>query len=509
MTQAQSAVDFELALAQRLRAVAEVLCEAGAPLPSDDPARDASATLDQLVTSAMELPSPDHIWLLYAAVTATLPTPQELQDISRLLRLYPLHEATMWLLDRAFDTRSPAEAAMTLRLDTNSVIVDVDHCARHDLHTGIQQVVRRTLPIWARDHAVAPVVWTESRRCYRSLTQEETGRVLHWGVNKPATDTMRSSGVLVVPWKSVVILAETPPPDACDRLSALARYSRNHVAAIGYDCIPVVSADLVAPQEPDRFTRYLTVIKHSRRVAAISESAASEFTGFSRALIAQGLRGPSVIECPLPATSVTLAHDDGSDSETEPKPRDLPLILSVGSFEPRKNQLAMLYAAERLWREGLAFEVLLVAGSAWNTEIPHMVAKLQRSGRPIKTRIGVSDSELVAAYRQARFTVFPSLHEGYGLPVAESLSLGTPVITANYGSTREIGSERGALLIDPRDDEALVEAMRRLLTDDGAVNKLKSQIHSRPERSWEQYAGELWEKLVRPELGAVLAEASA
>jgi glycosyltransferase involved in cell wall biosynthesis len=104
------------------------------------------------------------------------------------------------------------------------------------------------------------------------------------------------------------------------------------------------------------------------------------------------------------------------------------------------------------------------------------------------------------AYRTARFSVLPSLHEGYGLPVAESLAWGTPVITTSYGSTQQVASSGGALLIDPRDDEALVHAMRRLLTDDHLLRTLQQQARNRPTRTWEQYASELWDHLVRPEL---------
>ena len=62
------------------------------------------------------------------------------------------------------------------------------------------------------------------------------------------------------------------------------------------------------------------------------------------------------------------------------------------------------------------------------------------------------------------------------LNVAESLAAGTPVITANYGSTQEIAAAGGAITIDPRDDEALISAMRRLLTDDALLEQLRAQL---------------------------------
>ena len=66
-----------------------------------------------------------------------------------------------------------------------------------------------------------------------------------------------------------------------ERLAALAQYSGNAVTAIGYDCIPIVSADMVPPVETAKFVHYLGVIKHVRRVAGISISAATEFAGLT------------------------------------------------------------------------------------------------------------------------------------------------------------------------------------------------------------------------------------
>jgi glycosyltransferase involved in cell wall biosynthesis len=125
---------------------------------------------------------------------------------------------------------------------------------------------------------------------------------------------------------------------------------------------------------------------------------------------------------------------------------------------------------------------------------------LQHRGRDVQLRTGLSDAQLREAVSRARFTVFPSLHEGYGLPVAESLALGTPVITTSYGSTAEIAEGGGAVTVDPRDDAALTRAMERLLTSDEDIDRLRAEIRGRRERSWQDYADELWDAIVRPVL---------
>src|SRR6185369_17546706 len=100
------------------------------------------------------------------------------------------------------------------------------------------------------------------------------------------------------------------------------------------------------------------------------------------------------------------------------------------------------------------------------------------SGRHVGVGRGLPDSAVAQAYRDARVVVFPSLQEGFGLPVAEALATGTPVITTRYGSTAEIAEGGGCLLIDPRDEAEIAAAMRSILTDDTLHAELVAQAGS-------------------------------
>ena len=108
----------------------------------------------------------------------------------------------------------------------------------------------------------------------------------------------------------------------------------------------------------------------------------------------------------------------------------------------------------------------------------------------------VSEDELWSLYRLADLTVFVSFLEGYGLPVAESLASGTPVITSNYGSMAEIAAGGGALQVDPRNPEAIASAMHQLLTDERRLDILREESKARRWRTWDDYANEVWELLV-------------
>ena len=283
-------------LAQRLRAVRNLLLTEPGPPTDDGPGRDAGNVLDELVRAVQTDLSPDRLWLLSTAVSGVYPTPEEVVAGVRFFELARPVKATLWLLDQTLTSDVQSAASGQLRVVTDRVVVDVDHSARHDMHIGIHQVVRRTLPIWDRDRPILLAAWTDDRGAWRTLSSVERDRVLRWGrspndlgsgdVPPPAT---------IVPWRTVVVLPEVPSEDAWRRLAALAQYSGNAVVAIGYDCVPVVSADLVHPGEPQSFCRYLTVLKYARRIAGISRSAAAEFSGFACTLPAQGLVGPTVV----------------------------------------------------------------------------------------------------------------------------------------------------------------------------------------------------------------------
>jgi glycosyltransferase involved in cell wall biosynthesis len=376
---------------------------------------------------------------------------------------------------------------------TDGTVVDVDFCARHDTHTGIHRVVRETVPRWDAEHDVHAVAWVDEYSVFRALAPREEARVFSFGeipeIDPEAEASYRQR--LVVPWRSVVVLADVPNPRSSAQLAALGIYSGNTIAMIGYDMIPITSAEMRPPDDATAFARYLTVVKHAHRLAGISRSATAEFAGFASALPAQGLPGPEVHE-------VLLAGEaPRAGASRSPQAGERPVVLCVGSHEPHKNQRAALHAAERLWNAGLDFEVRLVGGPGYSDAILRpALERLVADGRPVSSAGRVSDERLMQEIRSASFVVFASLHEGYGLPVAEALACGTPVITSNYGSQLEIAELGGCLVVDPRDDDDITAAMRRLITEPEELARLRAEAAARPVRTWDAYAAELWDFLV-------------
>jgi glycosyltransferase involved in cell wall biosynthesis len=480
------------ALAQRLRAVAAVLLPE-VPERRDGSAPDASSVLPALVEHLVTDPRAEDVWLVLTAVTGAYPTVDEVVTVRRSLELSADRTSAELLLlaHAARVIRARDLPPVEIEVVSGPTLIDVDYSARNDKQTGIQRVARRVSSHWTPQHDVVLVAWSAELAGHRRLSDRETHRVLRHGQPWAGLPTPRGTrpATLVVPWHSTVLLTEVPPAGAAEALSAIGQFSGNTVVAIGYDAIPVTSADMRPLADAGTFVRYLTVLKHTRRISGISASSAAEFRGFSQALAAQGLPGPEVTEVLL-ATEVATAED--------PVVRPArPMVLCLGSHELHKNHLSVLHAAETLWREGLDFELHFVGGPGWDmTEFRARTAELTAAGRPLVDHGILPDQSMWDLCRRAWFTVFPSLHEGFGLPVAESLACGTPVVTSGHGSTREIAAGGGCLLVDPRDDDDLIAAVRRLLTDPAELARLTAEAGGYRQKPWGQYADELWTVLV-------------
>lgn len=141
-------------------------------------------------------------------------------------------------------------------------------------------------------------------------------------------------------------------------------------------------------------------------------------------------------------------------------------ILTVGTLEPRKNLVSALKAYARLPQVLRSRYPLAMAGmKGWlNDELDQLVAPFVRRGE-VRLLGFVPDNVLNALYSGARFLMYPSLYEGFGLPPLEAMACGTPVLCSNRASLPEVVGDAG-IQIEPLDIEAMTNAMMQLLEDD-------------------------------------------
>jgi glycosyltransferase involved in cell wall biosynthesis len=191
---------------------------------------------------------------------------------------------------------------------------------------------------------------------------------------------------------------------------------------------------------------------------------------------------------------LALAAANGSFNAPRPAftkpPAEPPTLLYVSRLKEVKNHLMLLAACETLWREGRAFALALIGCEdepGESAAIAREIRRLAREGRSITWRAQVSEAELHDAYRAASFTVFPSRHEGFGLPILESFWHGRGVICGGEGATGEVSRGPGAMHVDLTQPHELAAALRPLLDDPNACERFGRDAYSRPLRSWDDY----------------------
>jgi glycosyltransferase involved in cell wall biosynthesis len=476
-------------LLARLETLVDVLMPEGTPL-----ARTVDGLLKQ-ASSALSANQAQQVWLTLAVIAARLP---EAREVASLRRLGELSGAPALLAEAI--RRMPTETLRErVEVATGEVLVDVNHLAQTTIMTGIQRVTHEAVSRWHRDHDLSFVCWTADYLALRRATAGETAHTLGVSGTDDTRDVDGSAlTTVVIPWRSHFVLPEVAlEVPRTKRLQALALYSGCATAVIGFDTVPLTSAETTDTNVPGYFMHELAAIRHMDRVATISPAATTEYQGWRTMISSLGVPGPHVRTISLPVEATEPSAENLTATRHRYCVPGVPLVLCVGSHEPRKNHLAVLHAAELLWRQGLDFSLVFLGGNAWHSNRFHRrLAELQATNRPVEAALGVADDTLWALYRLARCTVFPSLNEGFGLPVAESLSSGTPVVTSDFGSMLHIGAEGGALLVNPRDDRAIASAIKTLLTDDLTHARLVREAAARPSRGWEDYARETWDYMV-------------
>lgn len=175
-----------------------------------------------------------------------------------------------------------------------------------------------------------------------------------------------------------------------------------------------------------------------------------------------------------------------------------PLALHVGTLQPRKNLRRLVQAWARLPAAMHDAQLVLAGGAGWGNEAKQLrrdVELLQLSQRVIF--IGyISDLEKSALMRASHAYVFPSLYEGFGFPVLEAQSTGVPVVCSNTSSLPEVAGD-AALLFDPTNIDAIVDAIAQAMSDEALRRRLSAAGHTNLARfSWSACAAVILDALV-------------
>jgi glycosyltransferase involved in cell wall biosynthesis len=264
--------------------------------------------------------------------------------------------------------------------------------------------------------------------------------------------------------------------------SEFIRARRCRLAAIFHDAIPLQHPHITWPQSVARHPAYMKLLAGFDRVWAVSEASRRDLLGFWRW---QGL------EKTPPVDVLALGADFNHQPRVASRAATVsPSLLCVGILEPRKNQLFLLEVCAGLWEEGLKFELNVVGrvNPHFGGPIVARLEALQKNFSGLRYHAAADDAAVTRLYAMARTSVFPTIAEGCGLPLLESLWMGVPCVCSDLPVLRENADGGGCLPVQPNDPEAWKTALRRVLTDEALNVRLGVEALARPLPTWAEAA---------------------
>jgi len=384
------------------------------------------------------------------------------------------------------------------------ILVYVNETLRSEFPSGIQRVVRKIATHLPEFAEVQFVTWdyAAGRLCYLDAR----------ALDKLFGECRWPRGVAPSPYAHRVnfrfgdtLPAERPVwllmpeisyhsrfgTEVMTRIIAMCRGYGVQTAAVFYDLIPLRHSqyqDLAA-----RHSCYVTQLARCDFLFAISHFARRTLVEyFTLALAGSEALSADLASRVLAAPLGEADHAISTPSRADAGSRDIVLLL--GTVEPRKGQVRVLESLGKLppsLRERVEIHVV----GALHPSVEAQFRSLVASSRGVRYHGYVGDARMRELFDRARFTIFASEDEGFGLPIAESLAHGVPCLTANFGAMAEVARGGGCFTIDVRSSRELAESIARLVRDDALIDRLRREIAGRSLRTWREYAATLANEL--------------
>lgn len=264
------------------------------------------------------------------------------------------------------------------------------------------------------------------------------------------------------------------------------------LAQISYDLLPIVTPQY-SGHATQSFTNYVNkVYPICNLIFSISKNTQQDISNY---LSAKGLSVP-------PIKTFRLGDDFKQVNQSRPKDeRFLNLedengfLICVGTIEARKNHTLLYYTYKLAKRRGVHLPKMVIVGRlGWlSSDIYEIMTKDPEVNDDFVFLHNINDEELAYLYGNCMFSVYPSFYEGWGLPIAESIARGVPVVASNSSSMPEIAGEL-IDYFDPYSPEDCLKAVQELLKP-GMLDKAKNRIKAYKLVSWDQTYQEVKESI--------------
>lgn len=417
----------------------------------------------------------------------------------------PSHLPSSWLIDAVAKIRNPPsddgdwiDTAVAIAQNhppqgKRQLLVDISELVNRDSKTGIQRVVRSVLSELMSNppegFTVEPVYANQNDAGYRyarTFAQSFTPVKGDRSVPEDSPIEIQSRDVFLgLDLQHHVVLHQGPFYAHLKRVGV-------QVYFVIYDLLPVLLPQMFPEGTPSIHAQWLGVLARADGVVCISRAVADEM------IVWLSVAGPQRLR-PLKLGWFHLGGDVAGSLPTRGLPNDVsnvisalssrPTFLMVGTIEPRKGQLQTLMAFDRLWREGVNVNLVLVGKHGWNVDLLiEMLRVHSELGKRLFWLSGISDEYLEKVYLASTCLIAASEGEGFGLPLIEAAQQRKPIIARDIPVFREVAGEH-AFYFSGHEPDALARGVQDWL----ALNKLNKapQSDGMPWRTWKESTRDL------------------
>ncbi|MFC7738552.1 glycosyltransferase family 4 protein [Roseomonas sp. GCM10028921] len=394
--------------------------------------------------------------------------------------------------------RVPASTSRSWR----TVLIDVTNAAVDPANSGVMRVTRTLCAHLQQQEHVRPAFarWDASHRTYRLLDGHQRQALANYGGPQDRLSLLAGPAVHSVDdllgaletgsGPAALFLPEVVLDGGCQDRIAWARGRGMPTGAILYDLIPVDFQSYCDPHVVAAFPPYLKALLQVEQLWSISGYSMDRLAAYAAE------RG---IALPQRSRVVWLPGQFGSHprlSEPVSPPEDTSdlRIVCISTLEPRKNHASLLAGWQilRRRRPDLPVRLILIGNRyAGAPQVWEAVVQASAQDDRLNWRGVLNDAEMMAELDAAAFTVYPSLVEGFGLPILESLWLAKPCLVHDGGVMAELASPGGCYQVNMRDPAAIADALETLTTQPALRRRLVREASGRLIATWKDYAADL------------------
>ncbi len=358
----------------------------------------------------------------------------------------------------------------------------VNHTSKFKRNTGIQRCLRSTgRSLNQLGESIAPLVWEKETNDFALASKADLRNLSHW--NGPPIESWDLQFPPSSSWLLIFELISGPYQPTQEKLFELSKKYGWSIAGIFHDAIPLKWSGISA----EYHSIYMKGLVNYDLVLPISKNVRKELENFwtSKGLVFKD----HIAHLPLPA-------------EVSGFPRQMPdlnqikncfdgklNILCVSSLEKRKNHLALFKALAWLSAQGKCNYHLQLVGWANDPSVLESVQRSKSLGLDIDWDVNADDEALFKYYQFCHFTFYPSLEEGYGLPVLESLWLGRPCFAnLNLPVVMDDNHQGGYMTFNTNDWHLIAIALSALQEDTKILLELQKELLDRKLNTWNDYS---------------------